>query len=465
MRQVYLLMCLFPYFIATQACDLVRELEQAGDADVTDGKDMSVRADDALFVDVSDGAFQLPDRGSLERDASMRLDADPGPDQTPSPSLQPHYLKAFNTQRGDLFAYDVAFEGDLAVVGAKNEDGGTLRVEKYPSDNSKQDSGAAYVFERSKEGSSWMQVAYLKGEPIIANDAFGEAVTLSGGVIAVGAPGRNDPVKGAGAVFLFERDEVGAWVQTAYLKASQSSQGDRFGTSLALDGSRLVVSAPHQHDRKGAVYVFEQDDAGTWKEKAVAVAPVRDKGDEFGRRVALKGDTLVISAHREDSSVPGIGRPGEDNQASESGAVYVLEYKEGKWSHQAYLKSSNPGENHFFGEGLALQENRIAVGAPGESSSSQGINPDTGLQGAYFSGAVYLFERHDVGWTQTTLFKSSNSEAGDGFGYGVGLEGDLLAVGAPGEASRLSGVNPPPENNGAPNSGAAYFFEREPSTG
>jgi hypothetical protein len=68
--------------------------------------------------------------------------------------------------------------------------------------------------------------------------------------------------------------------------------------------------------------------------------------DRFGYGVALTGDTLVVGAYGEDSSVSG----GEgDNSASGAGAAYVFTRSGAVWSQQAYLKASNAEASDLFG--------------------------------------------------------------------------------------------------------------------
>jgi hypothetical protein len=67
------------------------------------------------------------------------------------------------------------------------------------------------------------------------------------------------------------------------------------------------------------VYVFTRVDS-SWSQQAYLKASNAEGFDNFGRSVALDGDTLVVSASNEDSSVDG----GEtDNSATDAGAVYV----------------------------------------------------------------------------------------------------------------------------------------------
>jgi hypothetical protein len=60
---------------------------------------------------------------------------------------QQAYLKASNTAADDVFGSTVAVSGDIVVVGAPGEDGGATGVNGNQSDNSKSDSGAAYIFD------------------------------------------------------------------------------------------------------------------------------------------------------------------------------------------------------------------------------------------------------------------------------------------------------------------------------
>ena len=74
--------------------------------------------------------------------------------------VQSAYLKASNTDQFDEFGSSVAISGDLMVVGAPSEASGATGVNGDQSDNSRANSGAAYVF--LQENGQWVQEAYLK---------------------------------------------------------------------------------------------------------------------------------------------------------------------------------------------------------------------------------------------------------------------------------------------------------------
>ncbi|MFP4611532.1 MAG: FG-GAP repeat protein, partial [Thiohalophilus sp.] len=75
----------------------------------------------------------------------------------------------------------------------------------------------------------------------------------------------------------------------------------------------------------GAVYVFSRDSADVWSQQAYVKASNTWAGDRFGWSVALAadGDTLAVGANREDSNATGIDGDQSDNSATESGAVYL----------------------------------------------------------------------------------------------------------------------------------------------
>jgi hypothetical protein len=149
-----------------------------------------------------------------------------------------------------------------------------------------------------------------------------------------------------------------------------------------------------------------------------------------------------------------------NNDSANSGAVYVFVRDASAWSQQAYIKPSNPGNSDQFGNFVDLSGdgNVLAVGSPGESSSTTGVD-STPNDDALGTGAVYVFARSDNTWDEQAYIKASNSDDLDFFGASLALSsnGRTLAVGARGEDSSLGGINSFPTNN-ASNSGAVYVF-------
>src|SRR5262245_53640207 len=164
-----------------------------------------------------------------------RIAFDPLPDALPDAALgtlaQTAYIKASNTEAGDLFGYSVALSGDgsTLVVGARLEDSGATTVDGNEADNSVMNAGAAYVLARS--GSSWTQEAYLKPSMVGVDVRFGvsAAIAADGATLAVGAYGTAT----GGAVYVFVRGG-GVWTQQAMLTAANPDPLDEFGYAIAL---------------------------------------------------------------------------------------------------------------------------------------------------------------------------------------------------------------------------------------
>lgn len=174
-----------------------------------------------------------------------------------------------DTQSGEDefgFAISLNADGTSMAIGAPDEGSASTVINGDQNDNSRRGAGAVYLFRF--DGLEWEQQAYFKpstvsgGQPSQFSEAsFGTAVALDsvGNSLAVGAPGVNSGDSGvdadqddysaeaAGAAFLFEFDGT-AWSQTSFIKASNSDEGDRFGSSLQMsnDGELLVVGAPRE---------------------------------------------------------------------------------------------------------------------------------------------------------------------------------------------------------------------------
>jgi hypothetical protein len=250
---------------------------------------------------------------------------------------QQAYAKASNTDTLDEFGYSVAISGDILAVGAPFESSNATGINGDQSDTTASNAGAVFTFVRS--GSTWSQEAYIKAFNTNKDDNFGWSVALSGDALAVGAPledsiGRgintgeeaDNTATNSGAVYVFTRDSSG-WSQQAYIKASNSLAGDKFGWTVALEGEVLAVGANSSNSSSsydGAAYAFIGS-GGSWTEEEYLKAFNADPYDGFGYSVALDGGTLAVGANMEDSNATGVDGDYTDNSDPNSGAVYVFQ--------------------------------------------------------------------------------------------------------------------------------------------
>ena len=320
----------------------------------------------------------------------------------------------------DQFGRSVAIDGETLVVGSPGL-------------------GIVYVYERNAGGTGqWDLVAELTAE----GEAFGTSVAINRDTIVVGAPAAGDiGGPGQGAVYLFERsfDRLNTWNSVGKLSAEDSAIEDAapeggFGTSVALTSDTLAVGAPSlsggTFGREGAVHVFERRAAEPtgWRRIARLIVPDADPEDGFGTSVEVSGNTIVAGALNSD-----VG-----NNADQ-GAAYVFERSADDpdvWSLPTKLTAVDGAANDSFGTSVAVEGERVSVGAP---------QADSELYAS--QGAAYVFARTVEGpsdWRQIKKVTGSSAHTGDRFGVSVSMSDEILVVGASGIA----------------NPGAAYVFAR-----
>lgn len=260
--------------------------------------------------------------------------------------------------------------------------------------------------------------------------------------------------------------------QSAFLKAGNPGGKDMFGEAIAVSGNTAVIGVRRDDSAakgvngngaddtaldSGAVYVFVRKD-GVWEREAYLKASNTEEWDGFGTSVAISGDTLAVGAPYEDSAASAVNGNETDNSAADRGAVYVFTRANGMWTMESYLKPGN--QTSQFGAAVAVSGDTVAVGAPADSSASQGVNPAETSARLNDSGAVYVFRRSGGEWSQEAWLKAHRPGQSDIFGFSVGLDGDTLVAGAPYENSSAKGVNGNPEVGYATRAGAAYVFGR-----
>ena len=369
------------------------------------------------------------------------------------------------------------------------------------------------------------QVAYLKAANPDIGDHFacggslpghiGNALVVSadGNTIAVGAPHESSGASGingnaddnslyaSGAVYVFVR-RGDAWVQQAYVKASNPGQSDLFGMTVALsaDGNLMAVAAPwersaatgvngDQNDdslpQAGAVYVFTRS-GDSWSQQAYVKASNTGRaasegeligdGDQFGFSLALSGDgnTMAVGAPTEDSAATGMNGDQTDDSATSAGTAYLFSRTGNTWTQQAYIKGANTGAADLFGYGVGLNDagNTLVVAGYDEDGAGRGVNADPADGDANGSGAIYVFSRTGTTWRQDAYLKGSRSEGNDALGYSVAISGDgsTIVAGAGDESCLVGGINPAgcdmdkPDDASGGSAGAAYVWGRSGDT-
>jgi hypothetical protein len=206
---------------------------------------------------------------------------------------------------GDIFGYSVAASGSTAVIGA------------YQDDDSGSNSGAAYVYTRSR--GIWSQQQELTAAGGVAGDAFGRSVAVSGDKLVVGAPWDDGIGIGtdSGSAYVFSRSGA-TWSQQRKLTAADAAAYDDFGFGVAVSGDTVVVGALRgltMGSPTGSAYVYARS-GGTWSQQQKLTAADGAAGDDFGISVAVDGATALIGAWGDDDSGSDSGSAGANTQRS-----------------------------------------------------------------------------------------------------------------------------------------------------
>jgi hypothetical protein len=222
-------------------------------------------------------------------------------------------------------------------------------------------------------------------------------------------------------------------IEAAKVLAVDGAAGDQFAYSVALSGDTAVIGARFDSDdinglESGSAYVLIR--TGTnWSQQAKLTANDGKARDWFGVRVAISGDTAVVTADADDDDVNG----------ADSGSAYVFTRSGTTWSLQAKLTAADGAPVDLFGYSVALSDDTAVFGAKFDDDDVNGVD----------SGSAYVFVRSGTTWSQQAKLTAADGEPGDEFGYSVAIAGDTVVVTAYSDDD-VHGID----------SGSAYVFTR-----
>jgi hypothetical protein len=250
----------------------------------------------------------------------------------------------------------------------------------------------------------WNNAIRLTGPDSAKDDLFGFSVAIDGDVALVGAPECDRSGANSGAVYAFQKGQG-----VIDLGRDDASEFGEFGHAVALSGHTALVGKPGDSESgkdAGAAYLYRRDDRNHWNRVGRLVAANAAAGERFGESVALEEGIVLVGSYG----------------TRETGSVYVFqEDVRGTWQQQAKLDAADKKPGDRFGCQIAIDGNRIVVGANGSNDNS---------------GAAYLFERDGSGnWSELIKLTPPVGRVNCFFGRAVALWNRTVVVGAPGIGS------------------------------
>ncbi len=226
--------------------------------------------------------------------------------------------------------------------------------------------------------------------------AFGRAIAKIGDSVVVAAPSTDDLGSNQGVVFVMQAQ---TWDTIQVLTNEPRREQELFGQSMGAQDGLIAVGntyRPSHGDEEGSVHVFSKK-RETWEREAVLTPKGGTPEDFFGRAVAVHSNRILVGAINDSA------------QAEQAGAAHVYRWKADRWEHEQTLRAFDGSEYANFGAAVALSEEFAFVSAIGGA----------------IGGAVYVFAYDGVAWNLVTKITNRNV---DQFGQKITVEGNTLCV-------------------------------------
>jgi len=197
------------------------------------------------------------------------------------------------------------------------QDGIVVVAAPYDGSQGRRRNGSVFIY--SESSSSYTLLQKIVPSQLLSGDQFGSSLATETSVnpitnarevhIAIGAKLRDDKGIDSGSVYVYVRREG----ETEFsfeqrLVASTWSPGAEMGTSVDMEGHKIIVGAK-KHNGQGGAHYFTFDGV-TWINRGVVTPSGNNDGDDFGSAVALTSDVALVGSYSNDDV-------GED-----SGAIY-----------------------------------------------------------------------------------------------------------------------------------------------
>lgn len=245
-----------------------------------------------------------------------------------------------------------------------------------------------------------------------ARTGFGSSVTISGTRVVVGAHREFYGVPEVGSVYVYDLSSAAPTVFVAKLNNPSPASNDRFGFSVAISGTRVMVGAPADDaDATDSGSAYGYDLLGATP--AAPTATLHDPGpaliDQFGISAAISGTRLVVGANLEDTG------------AIDTGSAYLFDLSSGTPGLPvATLRNPTPEQQDEFGGAVAVSANRVVLGASRDRT------------GGTYAGSVYVYDLASATPSLPAItLNNPDPDVGDRFGYSVAISGNWVVVGAP----------------------------------
>ncbi|MBS3741971.1 MAG: FG-GAP repeat protein, partial [Candidatus Cloacimonetes bacterium] len=336
-------------------------------------------------------------------------------------------LTASDSDGNDNFGYSVSIDGDYAIIGAR-----------YDEENG-EDAGSAYIFHRT--GSTWTEQQKLTAADGGVDDHFGISVCIDSDYAIIGAREMPEPSTTSGSAYIFHRSGT-TWTEQQKLTASDGGDGELFGVSVYIDGEYAIIGAQQDDDNgsaSGSAYIFHRSGT-TWTEQQKLTAADGASGDKFGTSVCIDGEYAIIGAELDDDNGTDTGSAyifdrsgttwteqqkltaadggvddyfgtsvyinddfvyiGAEGSGSDTGSTHIYHRSGTTWSEQQKLTAADGAGGDHFGNSVCFGDKYAIIGAQRDDDNGSASGSAYLYRAVnYWDGSVSDVWQNDNNWT------------------------------------------------------------------
>ena len=312
-------------------------------------------------------------------------------------------------------------------------------------------SGALYVYKKELDENIWNLYQEIYPPQPETDLYFGGRFEANNDFLAVGVPNKDggNNTFDNGAAYIYALNENDNWELEQSLFPSNSQDNMQFGASLSFYNKRVAIGAPNSSINglsfMGNVFLFERQlnlqNDFEWNEIEVFNGPVIGASN--------RGFNFGISIHLDENRLI-VGAPAESTTNSSldyQGKTYIIEYDELSqiWNLEHVLNASDGFKGNKFGYKIAYDNNYLLIKGNNETDEIH-------------SGKVYLYKFIGDEWVEQKQFIPNNLNSYNGFGFDFDIKNESIIIGDSWDEYDNN------NENFLPNSGTVYIIEKSAIT-